>query len=155
MPVPKAQTMYTPAPPKAYNERAANAPIGYKVEEIPVNVNTPIEQAPSTKPKPAYAPEQEKYASPYGAEAPNFVHTAAQRGNSQRQTDWSDPSNYLDYLKGANPAAYKEWTSYVDIPRYKEMVAEEIKQQRAVQRKALAEAQASTLIWGNKGILGF
>lgn len=156
MSVPRAQTAYNPAPVKQYNERAANAPLstGYSVTEIPVAVNTPVQQKQTNKP--AWNERQQQYADPYGPGPATFkVSQNQQATGAKTQTDWSNPSNYLDYLKDANPAAYKQFTSFVDQPRYYQMVADELKQQKAIQRMGLANAQAQSLIWGNKGILGF
>jgi hypothetical protein len=69
---------------------------------------------------------------------------AQPKAPNNQQVDWSNPDNYLSYLKGANPEGYNKMLSYVDPEKYATMVADNFRERMREdnRQRALLESTA-------------
>lgn len=146
-PVPPAQASSTTTTPKTMTNR----PMG--IPGVPTSNNTianpPSIQAPAA-PVPPKSSLSDAYMHPFGSTEPPKpfamapgqpmktgyeAETQPKVGNSAIPTDWSNPANYLNYLKTANPEAYGRTTAMLDPRQHYQMGVDAYKEKMKMERR--------------------
>lgn len=143
VPAAQAAKSWAPVRPLSTRVEPLTLPVAKEAGAAPIYANS------AAKGKQQAVDYKANYYSPFGeAPAPAPAQTPMAASSVGQHTDWSDPHNYLTYLKEANPDAYQNMLHQVDPQKWAQDAVDVYKAQRREVNRQLGLAVANRLLWG-------